>query len=218
MEKQNGPQVGTELEAATDVCTAVHRSGTEITTCYVGKKSDEDAIITYAKGCGKWIQDYANHYGHVPHAQGAESVVYLHPDGRQVIKINNGQQHAHWLEFFQRIIVHNLYFPNTAYTIEGYTLRDDCLAVILHQPLITIDRPATPEQIKEDLETNYGFEFKTINDVLDQENNIAIRDLHSENAVYDEYGDIVYIDPLIQFTSSSTIPKYIPPTYPGGRF
>lgn len=205
MENKNAPQAEDELTKATNIAKAVQASGIEIKESYIEPKADDDALIAYARECGKWVENYKDIYGKQAHASGVESEVYLSQNGIDVIKINSGCYHKTWLEFFTRIKTHNRYFPDTAYTIEGYTKREDRLAIILKQPKIDIVRSATIEEVKDDLEKQ-GFIFKSIYEVLDEENGTVLRDFHAENAVIDKYGDVVYIDPLIQFKENSKLP------------
>ncbi len=48
-------------------------------------------------------------------AKGGEAMVYLDSDRRDVIKQNDAIYYANWLEFFNSLVLHNLFFPNTAF-------------------------------------------------------------------------------------------------------
>jgi hypothetical protein len=52
---------------------------------------------------------------------GAEQQVYLSYDGIHVIKTNDAIMHGSWLEFFNRITLHNWLFPEVAYLLTGFT-------------------------------------------------------------------------------------------------
>lgn len=54
-------------------------------------------------------------------ARGGEAVIYLGPDNRSVIKLNDAVYYATWLEFFNSLVIHNLLFKDTAYIFLGFT-------------------------------------------------------------------------------------------------
>ena len=94
------------------------------------------------------------------------------------------------------------YFPQTAYELIRFTTRENQLACVLEQPLIAIKRSATPKEINEDLSAR-GFRYNGINDALDETNGVILRDMHQENVVIADNGNLSYIDPIIQFTERS---------------
>jgi hypothetical protein len=199
-------ELGSEFKKAASIAKAIHKTSDEIENGYIGDKVDSSAIEDYAKTNDLWIEDYKSIYENANPVAGVESVVYISKDGKHVIKINNGVQHGSWEDFFYRIIAHNTYFPETSYDLIGYTKRDEKLAVIVKQPFIKIVRGATLAEIKKDLEV-FGFEVHSINQAIDKHNGIILRDLHSENAVINDIGDVIYIDPIIQFIEDSLFLK-----------
>lgn len=53
--------------------------------------------------------------------RGGEALVYQDSDRRHVIKLNNAMYYATWLEYLDSIALHNILFPDTAYTLTGFT-------------------------------------------------------------------------------------------------
>ena len=51
-------------------------------------------------------------------SEGAEQRVYRF-DGTHVIKVNAGVFYQNWLEYFNSLLIHNYFFPATAYTFLG---------------------------------------------------------------------------------------------------
>ena len=51
--------------------------------------------------------------------RGGESQVFLAADNRHVIKLNDAIYYASWGEYFNSLVIHNLLFPNTAYSSGG---------------------------------------------------------------------------------------------------
>jgi hypothetical protein len=88
--------------------------------------------------------------------RGGESEVYLASDRLDVIKVNDAIYYATWSEYINSLILHNLLFPNTAYTLQGFMENEGRLNAVLQQPFIEGGQ-ARLEDIKELLSFN-GFE------------------------------------------------------------
>ena len=144
--------------------------------------------------------------------KGIESLVYVDDSGKNVIKINNGIYNTDWADFFNRIMAHNIYFPETSYEFLGFTKRDGRLAAILRQPLVNIKRGASPAEVKEEIQKR-GFNFKSIYNVIDDYNNVSLRDFHDENAVFDTDGNMVFIDPIIETNDNQIFSNYVSDKY-----
>lgn len=67
---------------------------------------------TFSKGVTSKTAQYATRQI----GAGAEQKVYLHENGREVIKVNTGTYHGNWLEFFNRLLCHAILFPATKYS------------------------------------------------------------------------------------------------------
>jgi hypothetical protein len=193
------------FEAAEAVAAAAYRANPKAQEKFLEPKIEDTSLETFAKENSLWIEDYKEKFGENPHGQGAESDVYFSEDGKTAYKINSGIHHAFWVDFFNRIAAHNEYFPGTRYDLVGFTKKDGKLAIILRQLAIDAIRGATADEVKADIELS-GFKFNGINNVRDEENGVTIRDLHDQNALINEDGNVVYIDPIIQFDKDS---KYL---------
>jgi Serine/Threonine/Tyrosine Kinase found in polyvalent proteins len=53
-----------------------------------------------------------------------------------VIKVNEAIYYATWTEYFNNLIIHNLLFSATAYTLLGFTSVDHNLCAVLQQAFI----------------------------------------------------------------------------------
>ncbi|MFD2922046.1 LPD38 domain-containing protein [Terrimonas rubra] len=201
---------GGNLQTIAGITRGVQKTSEDAERGFTESKAESRELEKYAKDNNLWVEDYQSKYGERD-ANGVESDVYIEPDGKNVIKINSGIHHNSWEDFFNRIQAHNDYFPETKYDIVGFTKKSDALSEtnklspILRQPFVKIQRPATEAEIKDFFEGK-GFEYKGINDIRDPENGVIIRDLHKENAVINENGSVVIIDPIIQFEKDS---KYL---------
>jgi Serine/Threonine/Tyrosine Kinase found in polyvalent proteins len=125
---------------------------------------EEKALEQWAKANKLWITpaEFLEQYGSRFIGAGAEQKVYLHESARKVIKVNTGNYHGNWLEFFNRLLCHSILFPSTSYKIIGFSDPEDCFAVILEQPFIVLDLGATRNEVELYLNQN-GF-LRTKND------------------------------------------------------
>jgi hypothetical protein len=72
--------------------------------------------------------------------RGGESKVFMDWDKLNVIKVNDGVYYATWTEYFTSLVIHNLLFPNTAYTLIGFAQDSGNLCAVLRQPVRSILR------------------------------------------------------------------------------
>ncbi len=69
--------------------------------------------------------------------------MFLDLSNRDIIKLNDTVYYATWLEFFNSILLHNLIFENTAYTLTGFLKEDNILHAVLKQAFIKSDAQLT---------------------------------------------------------------------------
>jgi Serine/Threonine/Tyrosine Kinase found in polyvalent proteins len=185
---------GTIIEGQSDTCTTIRNflcsrfaTSTTVKTNFEGKRiiKEEQAriLIQYAKENGCWINktSYKDRFL----AKGGEATVYFDTDGRTVIKWNDAIYYATWFEFFNSIVIHNLIFPNTRYTLEGFILDNEKLVAILKQPFIQSDATVDLESIKQFLRFN-GFENHIRHDYWNKELGLLLEDMHDENVLVKE--------------------------------
>lgn len=164
--------------------------------------AEEKALEDYAKNKNVWFE---KDFG-VPDASGMEQDVYYNEDGKTVTKINSNDAHDNWDDFFERIAIHNSIFPDTQYTIKGYTNHKGLFSAVLEQPLIKGGAVGFRE-VKNEMK-KLGFEpmfpksknFEERYSFIDKEKGIIVKDLHGENVIKGEDGKIHIIDPIIEFT------------------
>jgi len=112
-----------------------------------------------------------------------------------VIKLNDGNYYATWLEFFNSILIHNLLFQDTAYTFIGFVEKDNQLMAVLKQPFITSDDTVDLSDIKSFLTYN-GFINTRNNDYYSNELGLILEDLHDENVLF-QCNKLFFIDTVI---------------------
>jgi hypothetical protein len=160
---------------------------------------EENALRLWAQNNGLWIseQDFIRQYGSRQIGVGAEQKVYLHKNGREVIKVNTGAYHGNWLEFFNRLLCHAILFPTTKYSTVGFTSVEQTLAVIIEQQFALLAEGA-PRSIVEAYLNRHGFVRTKNDDYYNSALGVILEDLHDENVFILE-GQVLFIDPVIYF-------------------
>lgn len=167
------------------------------------RKIEEPALQKWTVQTGFWQNpvDFNDTYGSRKIGEGAEAIVYLSLTGKSVLKVNDGTFHGTWLEFFDRLAIHNTLFPDTCYQLVGFTQRkgfygEDRLAAIVEQPFIKAERGASFEEVKADV-GKMGFVHVKRDDYYNPDFGIILEDLHDENVLLDDNQNLIYIDPAI---------------------
>ena len=195
---------GIVLEGQEDYCTATRNflcqrfsTSTTVKRNFEGLSAIKEEQVVLLK---KYATQTSGWVSHVPDeglflAKGGESQVYLHEDNRHVIKLNDGNYYATWLEFFNSILIHNLLFQDTAYTFLGFVEKDNKLMAVLKQSFITADSTVDLSDIKAFLTYN-GFKNTRNNDYYSNELGLILEDLHDENVIF-QSNKLFFIDTVI---------------------
>jgi hypothetical protein len=139
---------GIVLEGEGDNCTAVRnllcasfRTSTTVKKNFEGqsriKKEQAEFLINHSSLKNWRLDTLPDNSSFL--TRGGEAQIYLAPDRKNVIKVNDAIYYATWLEFFNSLVIHNLLFEETAYTFLGFTEKTDSLVAVLQQPFITSD-------------------------------------------------------------------------------
>jgi hypothetical protein len=120
--------------------------------------------------------------------EGGESKVYLSEDGRNVIKINDAGYYATWTEYFNSLLLHNLLFSNTVYSLLGFTELDEKLCAVVQQIFVEGEQAAL-DHIDGFLNFN-GFTKTRRQDYYNIELGLALEDMHDENVI--AKGDVLF--------------------------
>jgi len=124
-------------------------------------------------------------------SEGAEQKVYLKDDDH-VIKLNDGIYYSSWRDYFYNLLLHNFFFPDTVYTLKGFTKDNGILYAVVQQPYVSITEHTDLNQVRLFLNSN-GFENIRNNDYQNKELGIILEDLHDEN-VLTRNGILYFID------------------------
>lgn len=143
---------------------------------------------------GLWINsiDFSQYV-----SEGAEQKVYL-KDSDHVLKLNDAIYYSFWLDYFYNLLLHNFFFPDTAYELIGFTKENENLYAIVKQPYVTITQATDLNKVSAFLGAN-GFLNKRNNDYYNPELGIILEDLHDENVL--TKNDVLYfIDTVFYLT------------------
>lgn len=176
---------GAVLEEQEDHCTAIRNHlctgfetgptvKSEFESRAILKKEQAGVLKAYARQQGIWMDAPPSGIRYL--AKGGESTVYLAPDYRNVVKINDAVYYATWLEYFDSILIHNLLFPDTAYSLSGFIEINSALFAVVQQPFIQ-GASADLSDIKVLLTYN-GFSNIKRQDYFNDEFGLLFEDMH----------------------------------------
>jgi len=181
---------GTRFEGPADNCATVRNlliegfgTGSTVKSEFesraIVKEKQANFLKAWAEGEGIWVGNLP--IGSEYLTKGGESKIYLAPDRLNVIKVNDAIYYATWDEYLNSLLLHNLLFPNTAYSLIGFTESDNGLSAVLKQPFIEGEQ-ARLDDIRELLGYN-GFENTKRQDYYNGEFGLVLEDMHDENVI-----------------------------------
>lgn len=87
------------------------------------KKQETKRLESFITERNLWVNeiDFSQYV-----SEGAEQRVFL-KDGEHVIKLNDAIYYSSWKEYFYNLLLHNYFFPDTAYNLTGFTKENDVL-------------------------------------------------------------------------------------------
>jgi len=199
---------GIVLEGEEDNCTAARnllcasfRTSTTVKQDFEGqsivKKEQAKFLKHHSSIRNWWVHDLPDESRFL--TRGGEAQIYLAPDRRRVIKVNDAVYYATWLEFFNSLVIHNLLFEETAYIFLGFTEKDGSLLAVLNQPFITSDALVDLSDVKKLLAFN-GFENTKRNDYFNKELGLILEDMHDENIIVNS-NNLFFIDTVFYTVS-----------------
>ena len=199
---------GIVLEGEEDNCTVVRnllcasfRTSTTVKKDFEGqsivKKEQAEFLRNHSSLRNWWAHDLPDESSFL--TRGGEAQIYLAPDRKNVIKVNDAIYYATWLEFFNSLLIHNLLFEETAYTFLGFTEKTDSLVAALQQPFITSDALVDLQDVKKFLAFN-SFENTRRNDYFNKELGLILEDMHDENIIVNS-NKLFFIDTVFYTVS-----------------
>ena len=114
-------------------------------------------------------------------SEGAEQKVYIKSD-ESVLKLNDAIYYLSWLDYLQNLLLHNYFFPDTAYKLLGFYRMDKNLYAVVEQPFVKATDKTDLDKVRTFLENN-GFTNIRNNDYRNDYLGIILEDLHDENVL-----------------------------------
>jgi hypothetical protein len=102
--------------------------------------------------------------------------------------------HVSWRQFFHRMLLHNIYFPEAPLRLEGFVDSNSGLCPVFTQPDVHAVRGATRQEVSAAMETR-GYTRTRYDDY--QSPLLLVEDLHDGNVLFDSDGQLHVIDPVI---------------------
>jgi hypothetical protein len=167
----------------------------------------KEFIFEYANENNLWIKDLYS-LGVATGIGGNENCLAYNIEESVVYKSNNLYNVKFLISnFFEKLIIHNLIFPNTKYTFVGFTGhkmgKTPYVEPIAKQDFIQDATQATVEEIKAYM-VSLGFS-NTFEDVY-RYDGLVVHDLKPRNVLKDKYGDIYVID--AEFIQDAELPIF----------
>ena len=192
---------GTRITWQADHCTTVRnflcRSFSASTT--VKKDFDTTLLIKKEQAEALWefIDEHQLWVERPPDEEqlltiGGEAEIYMNVADQRVLKLNDAVYYATWLDFFNSILFHNLFFGATSYELIGFCLRGQDLQAVLKQAFVVSDAAVDLSAVKDFLEFN-GFKNTRRNDYYNPEPGLILEDIHDENVIMNS-GIMFFID------------------------
>lgn len=160
------------------------------------KEEEAETLKKFISGKNWWITPSTENFI----AEGAEQKVYLNRDGKTVTKFSDAIFYTSWLDFLNSLSLHNYFFPDTAYSLLGFTEQDETLFAVLHQSFVKATEYTDLQQVEEFmLSTGFVKKHPLKNDYYHPSLGIILEDLHDEN-VLTSNGLISFVDTVFYLT------------------
>ena len=167
------------------------------------REAESERLVGIAQEQGQYFdKERKQRLGKKKHKQSGESEVYIDQGDKKVYKVKDpyakspmkGNVQAE--DVIYEHLVHNKYFPETAYGFEGISDDNGDLRIVLSQDYVEAVRQATKEEIEAALaqkgllpEGNYRY----------GNDEVSVTDVTGDNALMGADGNVYFIDPIIDF-------------------
>lgn len=114
--------------------------------------------------------------------------------------MNDAIYYTSWLDYFFNLLLHNFFFPDTAYKLTGFIKENNFLFAVVQQQFVELTEYTDLEEVKKFMELN-GFINTRNNDYFNPELGILLEDLHDEN-VLTRNGVLYFIDTVFYLNAA----------------
>ena len=167
------------------------------------REAESERLVNVAKENGLYMpKERIRDLGQRLSKQSRESEVYISDGAGKVYKVKDPYASAAMKpgvkpeDAIYEYLVHNKYFPETAYTFEGITDDLGDVRIVLSQDLVRSTKRASARQVAEylaqkGLKRMDGYHFGN--------DEVTVTDVEGDNALIDENDKVRIIDPVIDF-------------------
>ena len=166
------------VKAVLNDLTRSQKSGSLVKTDKHFKREETERLKISINSMNLWVSDIdLENYV----TEGAEQKVYL-KNGKSVIKLNDAIYYISWIDYLHNLLLHNYFFPDTAYQLLGFFENNSELYAVVEQPYVKATEKTDLSAVKQFMEVN-GFKNVRNNDYSNSDLGIIIEDLHDENVL-----------------------------------
>jgi hypothetical protein len=100
------------------------------------REEETQKLTIFASERNLWIYDidFSQYI-----SEGAEQRVFL-KDTNHVLKLNDAIYYRCWSDYFHNLLLHNFFFPDTAYELIGLTKENDRLYAVVKQAYVVVNQ------------------------------------------------------------------------------
>lgn len=174
------------------------------------QEAESNRLIAIAKDNGLFVEKSEwDNLGDRKRLPSGESIVYLSPDGQEVIKLRNpfaksAIKQMHATDAIYEHLIHNILFPNTRYRFMGISEDLGGVRIVLSQRYIS-DVFTIPTQDEIDRYLVEGLGLKKEGNYFYGNDMIAVTDVFADGDNVLADGEMLYfIDPIIKFKKPAT--------------
>lgn len=185
---------GTIIQTIADYLKIGETTSTETQDTKSFKSEETERLKNYISKHYLWIKeiDFSQYI-----SEGAEQKVYL-KDSELVLKLNYSIYYNSWKDYLHNLLIHNYFFPDTAYKLIGFIMIDEVLYALVEQAFVEMTEKTDLMNVKNFMTQN-GFENNRNHDYYHPELGIILEDLHDEN-VLTRNGILYFIDTVFYLT------------------
>lgn len=186
---------GTIIQTIADYLEKSTAASSEIKGTKQFKKQEKENLERFITEHNYWCEvDFSLYV-----SEGAEQRVYL-KNSDHVLKLNDAIYYDKWRDYFINLLLHNYFFPDTAYQLIGFTKQDEILFAVVEQTYVENTEPTDLDKVKVFMKYN-GFINTRNNDYHNEELGIILEDLHDENVLTKD-GVLFFIDTVFYLTDN----------------
>ncbi len=214
-ERANGQK---SLRTALHVARSVHRANPSLSPILQTESRDlwrlsEEIMLREAEALSDWANaagllldaaDFTRQWFDSGCIEGGEHQVFSRAN--IAYKRNNLAFHTSYLEYFERVLLHNWLFPDTAYTFLGLMWVPENneppqLRPVVSQLAFQAVRGADRSEVEAEM-NRLGFTRRYEDNYVSTNLSLFVDDLHDQNVLVDADGDLLIFDPVIYVADS----------------